>query len=63
LSMPLLERRMRWEAMMVKLRRRSIQQWFTGFVEALRNARAERETAVQPTARPPISWPLRSVNA
>jgi trehalose 6-phosphate synthase len=63
LSMPLLERRMRWEAMMVKLRRRSIQQWFTGFVEALQNARAERETAVQPMARPPISWPLRSVNA
>src|SRR6202521_531197 len=51
LSMPLLERRMRWEAMMVKLRRRSIQQWFTGFVEALQNARAERETAVQPMAR------------
>jgi trehalose 6-phosphate synthase len=58
LSLPLIERRMRWEAMMVKLRHRSIQQWFTSFVEALQNARAEREAAM-----PPIVWPLRSVSA
>ena len=63
-EMPLLERRMRWEAMMVKLRRRSIQQWFTGFVEALEKARAEREAAaLRPVLRPPNLWPLRSVNA
>src|SRR5580658_5430537 len=43
LSMPFPERRMRWEAMMAKLRRRSIQQWFTSFVEALETARVERE--------------------
>ena len=63
LSMPLLERRMRWEAMMVKLRHRSIQQWFTSFVETLQDARAEREAATQPIVQPPIGWPLRSVNA
>jgi trehalose 6-phosphate synthase len=63
LSMPLLERRMRWEAMMVKLRRRSIQQWFTSFVETLQNARAVREPAMQPIVQPPAAWPLRSVNA
>jgi trehalose 6-phosphate synthase len=68
LSMPLIERRMRWEAMMVKLRHHSIQQWFTSFVESLQNARAEREAVTQPIAPPPIAtppvgWPLRSVNA
>jgi trehalose 6-phosphate synthase len=63
LSMPLLERRMRWEAMMVKLRRRSIQQWFTSFVETLQNAPVVREPAMQPIVQPPAAWPLRSVNA
>ena len=56
LSMPLLERRMRWEAMMAKLRRHSIQQWFTSFFETLQNARADRE-AMQPIVEPPIQWP------
>jgi trehalose 6-phosphate synthase len=67
-SMPLIERRMRWEAMMAKLRHRSIQQWFTSFVETLQDARAEREAATPPVvqppiAQPPIGWPLRSINA
>jgi hypothetical protein len=35
LSMPLTERRMRWEAMMTKLRGSTIQQWFADFVDAL----------------------------
>src|SRR6202171_2559194 len=35
LSMPVTERRMRWEAMMTKLRGGTIQQWFADFVEAL----------------------------
>ena len=56
LSMPLIERRMRWEAMMVKLRRHSIQQWFTSFLEALQNTRAERE-ATEPIVEPSIQWP------
>ncbi len=63
LSMPFPERRMRWEAMMAKLRRRSIQQWFTSFVEALETARADRESAAEPIEIIPALWPLRSVNA
>ena len=35
-SMPLTERRMRWEAMMEKLNGSTIQQWFADFVDALR---------------------------
>jgi len=62
LSMPFPERRMRWEAMMAKLRRRSIQQWFTSFVEGLEKARAEREAA-EPIASLLAPWALRSVNA
>src|SRR6202007_3300796 len=42
LSMPLTERRMRWEAMMVKLRGHTIQQWFADFVEALRDSQGDR---------------------
>src|SRR6202034_2092519 len=53
LSMPLLERRMRWEAMMVKLRRHSIQQWFTSFVETLQTPRAERDAPVPLIVQPP----------
>ena len=64
LSMPLLERRMRWEAMMAKLQRHSIQHWFTRFVETLRETRGEAETPMQMVAEPPAPpWPLRSVNA
>ena len=63
LSMPLIERRMRWEGMMVKLRRHSIQQWFTSFVETLQKARSEREAVAPPVLKPPALWPLRSVNA
>jgi trehalose 6-phosphate synthase len=64
LSMPLLERRMRWEAMMEKLQRHSIQHWFTSFVETLREARADVSEPPMPVvAEPPAPWPLRSVNA
>jgi trehalose 6-phosphate synthase len=63
LSMPFPERRMRWEAMMSKLRRRSIQQWFTSFVDALETARVERESAAEPIESLPAPWALRSVNA
>jgi trehalose 6-phosphate synthase len=41
LSMPLQERRMRYEAMMAKLHRHSIQQWFADFVETLQDAEVE----------------------
>ena len=62
LSMPLLERRMRWDAMMARLQRRSIQQWFAEFVEALREAGSGREKTL-PAAEPPMLWPLRSANS
>ena len=38
-SMPLTERRMRWEAMMTKLRSHTIQQWSADFVAALEKSR------------------------
>jgi trehalose 6-phosphate synthase len=62
-SMPFPERRMRWEAMMAKLRHRSIQQWFTSFVEALETARAATVATAQPIESLPPPWALRSVNA
>jgi trehalose 6-phosphate synthase len=37
LSMPLNERRLRYEAMMAKLHRHSIQQWFADFVDSLQD--------------------------
>jgi trehalose 6-phosphate synthase len=58
LSMPLPERRMRWEAMMARLRGHTIQQWFADFVEALQEARVHKGPV-----KPPTWWPLRSVKA
>ena len=63
LSMPLLERRMRWEAMMTKLRRRSIQRWLADFLDTLQQAQAERDNTMPPAAEPSTLWPLRSVSA
>src|SRR6185503_14712735 len=42
LSMPLAERRMRWEAMMNKLRAGTIQQWFADFTDALWDSRVDK---------------------
>lgn len=62
LSMPLLERRMRWEAMMKKLRAGTIQQWFADFIEALEETRAAREKkAIVAVPDTPPVWPLRSI--
>jgi len=41
-AMPLPERRLRFEAMMDKLRVRSIQQWFTDFVGSLQDGQADK---------------------
>jgi len=65
LSMPLVERRMRWEAMMDKLRHHTIQQWFADFLEALRKTRADGAAPAEAAPEPPVSeppplWPLRS---
>jgi len=47
LSMPLHERRLRYEAMMQKLNRHSIQQWFADFLEALQDTEVE-EPEIEP---------------
>jgi trehalose 6-phosphate synthase len=60
-SMSLAERRMRWEAMMVKLRAGTIQQWFADFVDALQETQLDKTAAEPLTAEPATSWSLRSV--
>jgi trehalose 6-phosphate synthase len=60
LSMPLTERRMRWEAMMAKLRGHTIQQWFADFTDALRECELDK-SALAPVVPEPALWPLRSV--
>jgi trehalose 6-phosphate synthase len=61
LSMPLIERRMRWDAMMAKLRAGTIQGWFNDFVDALQATRIGQDVAEPPIDEPPTVWPLRSV--
>jgi trehalose 6-phosphate synthase len=63
LSMPLTERRMRWEAMMMKLHAGTIQQWFADFVQALQDTRGDKFAPEPPMAEPPTLWSLRSVNS
>uniref|UniRef100_Q07HW1 Trehalose-6-phosphate synthase n=1 Tax=Rhodopseudomonas palustris (strain BisA53) TaxID=316055 RepID=Q07HW1_RHOP5 len=48
LSMPLTERRMRWDAMMTKLRKHSIQAWFADFLEALQAAHDVNQQSAEP---------------
>ena len=60
LFMPLTERRMRWEAMMARLRARTIQGWFADFVDALQETRIGKCAADPPLPEPPTWWPLRS---
>jgi trehalose 6-phosphate synthase len=59
LSMPLTERRMRWEAMMAKLRGQTIQTWFADFTEALGECRLDRGE-LAPGIAEPVIWPLHS---
>jgi len=63
LSMPLTERRIRWEAMMAKLHAGTIQQWFADFVDALRETRSVKAVIAPAMPEPPASWALRSVNS
>jgi trehalose 6-phosphate synthase len=64
-SMPLIERRMRWEAMMTKLRAGTIKHWFEDFLNALQEAHGASGTSTGDEAvpDPPPVWPLRSVGA
>jgi trehalose 6-phosphate synthase len=63
LSMPLTERRMRYEAMMEKLRGHSIQQWFADFIEALGRSPADRTAAGAFAPDAPTLLPLRSASS
>src|SRR6478672_6376466 len=54
LSMPLIERRMRWEAMMKQLRGHTIQQWSADFVAELEKCRTDK-AAVAPLAAEPLT--------
>ncbi len=63
LTMPLTERRMRWEAMMEKLRTGTIQRWFADFVDALQETQADKPVVEPLLVEPPTLWPLRSVNS
>jgi trehalose 6-phosphate synthase len=73
LSMPLTERRMRWEAMMAKLRGHTIQQWFADFVDALQESRPDKsqidksqmdKSHAEPLmAEPQALWPHRSAGS
>ncbi len=65
LSMPLIERRMRYEAMMERLNGHTIQQWFAEFVDTLRECAADRAA---PAPEPLVSgspglWPKRTVHS
>jgi trehalose 6-phosphate synthase len=62
LSMPLTERRMRWEAMMKKLRGSTIQQWFADFIDALQETQADKTAGDSLPVEPRALWPVRSVN-
>jgi len=60
-AMPLPERRLRYEAMMDKLRAGSIQQWFADFIAALQDGhKASRQP---PLLARPAAWPLRSAGS
>ena len=63
LSMPLVERRMRWEAMMVKLRAGTIQQWFADFVDALQETDIDGGATAALIVKSPALWPLRSASS
>src|SRR5260221_13961992 len=61
-SMPLAERRMRWEAMMEKLHASTIQQWFADFVDALQETRFDKSTRAPLMDESPTPWPVRSAS-
>jgi len=58
LAMPLTERRMRYEAMMDKLRGHGIEQWFADFVDALQESGSERTAAEPLLVEVPTLWSL-----
>jgi trehalose 6-phosphate synthase len=63
LLMPLPERRMRWEAMMVKLRAGTIERWFANFVDALQDTQLGKGTSELSLVDPPALRALGSLNS
>jgi trehalose 6-phosphate synthase len=61
LSMPLAERRLRWEAMMEKICTGTIQQWFADFVDALQDT-GDEQTERSPPLAETTHWPYRSAH-
>jgi trehalose 6-phosphate synthase len=62
-AMPLPERRMRYEAMMQKLRASSIQQWFADFLCALGDGQADKASRESSRPAAPALRPLRSTGS
>jgi trehalose 6-phosphate synthase len=63
LSMPLTERRMRYEAMMKKLRSQTIQQWFSDFTDALQDSRSGKVIGNPIIAGGSTLWPRRAAHS
>ena len=63
LTMPLAERRLRWEAMMAKLRRRTIRQWFADFVDELQETQVEKGAMPPLMPEAPACWPRHAAHA
>jgi trehalose 6-phosphate synthase len=63
LSMPLTERRMRYEAMMKKLQSQTIQQWFSDFTDALRESRSGKVIGNPIIAGGSTLWPRRAAQS
>jgi trehalose 6-phosphate synthase len=63
LSMPLTERRMRYEAMMKKLQSQTIQQWFSDFIEALQDSRSGKVIGNPIIAGSTALWPRRAAQS
>ena len=62
-SMPLTERRMRYEAMMQKITERSIQRWFADFIDALHDTQVDAVTDAPLASDAAALWPMRSAAA
>jgi trehalose 6-phosphate synthase len=61
LSMPVTERRLRYESMMKKLQKHTIQGWFSDFVDALQDGQGSKVAAEPVIANGP--WPRRAVQS
>jgi trehalose 6-phosphate synthase len=62
LAMPLTERRMRYQAMMERIRGHNIQQWFADFIEALRECRIDPSATEARSGDAPQLRSVRSVH-